>query len=244
MLRTNFQIQIMERRIINKVTAMINNIYKKNFFDILDKYLIADLNTMLVDVEDKPSGGLSYPAVQAIICGMELLGKIMSKGIKNKDKAFFYFWDEYFIKDNTQYDNKDLRKVFRFAVRNNISHLYLTPAKIQISKCGQGHLEKMTNGNLNIDAKFLFKDFMKTYQRLKDSLIKVDDSSLNEQFDIGYNKTVKGLGYASDTDKYLATLTVSEPFVTASGINNIMYPSNASTATFEDFTRFNEIYKD
>ena len=61
----------------------------KSFFELVDKYLIPDLETLVLEIESKESGGVGYPSIHTILVGMELLGGIIS-GKKDKE-AFHYF---------------------------------------------------------------------------------------------------------------------------------------------------------
>src|SRR3972149_9563014 len=56
---------------------------------LIDKYIIADLTTMIDSVPVSESGACCYPAVQTLISLMELLGKICRHDVEY-DKSFKY----------------------------------------------------------------------------------------------------------------------------------------------------------
>ena len=135
----------------------------KAFFDLTDRYLIADLRTM--SSINKSSGGLGYPMLQTILSGMELVGKLIS-GHKNRG-AFDSFWGE-FKKDHPEYDGLD--ELFR-SLRNSTAHIFHARVGIQVSKSRKGHLTRTKEGCINIDALDLFNDFEETYKRVKQSVL-------------------------------------------------------------------------
>jgi len=160
---------------MNKVNQQKDTEDAKHLFDLLDRYLIADLEMMVNGIPAKPSGGLGYPAIQTIISGMELLGMLMS-GKKN-DEAFRFFWDNYLKKSYPEYNNDHLRKIFRNCIRNGTAHYFLVKPKILITKKGKNHL-KISNNSLIIDLKILYKHFKNIYKQLKDKITNAKDPKM------------------------------------------------------------------
>lgn len=164
----------------------------KSFFALLDRYLIEDLEVMVCKVPAGKTGGLGYPAMQAILSGMELLGMVLSGG-KWSTNAFNYFWEEHFAKDNPQYDQPGLCEIFRDSIRNGIAHLFLMKFGIRLSKAGKANLTRK-EGDLNIDVICFYSDFRKTYIKVKHNLLNAGmNSELLDSFSKGYTKLVEQL---------------------------------------------------
>jgi hypothetical protein len=192
----------------------------QQFFNLLDKYLIGDLKVMVHEIPARPSGGLGYPSIQTILSGMELLGRILSEDKANA-VAFYYFWDNFFVKDNPKYGGQRLKKIFRNSIRNGIAHYFLAKSGIQLSKVDTGNLTKTPNGDLNIDIITFYNDFLKTYSRVKTELMASSEGeALVRSFETGYVKLVNDLKVAKvDIDEYTRNLSVypQEHFVGPSG---------------------------
>jgi hypothetical protein len=192
----------------------------QQFFDLLDDYLIGDLEVMVNEVPARPSGGLGYPSIQIILSGMELLGRVLSGG-KEDVEAFNHFWDYFFIKDNPCYNNSRLKKIFRNSIRNGTAHYFLAKFGIQLSKGDDCNLTRTSNGELNIDIVTFYKDFLKSYSRIKAELMASSESGdLVNNFEVGYMNLVKDLRAAKmDIDSYIKDLPVfpQESFISPSG---------------------------
>lgn len=142
----------------------------KQFFDLLDRYLMGDLETMVCEIRARTYGGLGYPAMQTMLSAMELLGLVISGG-KRDQHAFYYFWDNYLAVGNPGYNaDPRLKKIFRNAIRNGIAHHFLAKFGIQLSKEDTGHLTRTETGELNIDVSTFCKDFKKVYSTVKNQL--------------------------------------------------------------------------
>lgn len=222
----------------------------EQLFNLLNAYLIGDLNTMVHEVSARPAGGLGYPGIHTILVGMELLGRLFSGG-QEDEHAFNYFWDNYFVHDNPQYNNARLKKILRNSIRNGTAHIFLVKFGIQISKNNNGNLTRTQAGDLNIDLITFFEDFKKTFTRIREQILNTDDEVLIARFKKGYELLINELNASKiDVDEYVKTLpdypsqkimgaetttkvdpfaTVSEQIVTTSGYN-----SNVSVTRLPD----------
>ncbi|OGB80274.1 hypothetical protein A2011_00165 [candidate division CPR3 bacterium GWE2_35_7] len=223
----------------------------KSFFRLLDDYLIGDLNTMIYKVLDMPIGGLSYPSVHTILCGMELLGIVLSKG-KKDEHAFGYFWDNYFVKDNSQYNDKRLQKIFRYTIRNGTAHFFLVKFGIQLTKRNKGNLTKTQNDELNIDIKSFYLDFQKTYQRIKNESLNKKNKQLQNSFIEGYRILLNELqATKQDVNQYIQnipefpTLNVNLQSISsgASGVNYNQKTEIIARKTTTSGTKLQEFIK-
>ncbi len=210
----------------------------KKIFESLDRYLIGDLNTMIIEIKGRNFGGLGYPAIQTIAGGMELLGKMLSGGHKSKG-AFEYFWEEYFAVVNPSYKDKHLMKIFRDAVRDGTAHYFLVKFGIQVSKEGRNNLTKTKENNLNIDLIVLFEDFHKTYNKIKQVLLESDEKSeILKKFYDGYKSLLSDLNdskvfireFIKNMPNYKDTTTEVSMGISKSG-SSISYTTPANFAT-------------
>lgn len=222
----------------------------EQLFNLLNSYLIGDLNTMVYEVSARPSGGLGYPGIHTILVGMELLGKLFSGG-QEDEHAFNYFWDNYFIQDNPQYNSTRLRKILRNSIRNGTAHYFLVKFGIQISKNNNGNLTRTLNDELNIDLITFFEDFKKSFMKIRELLLNTNDKVLLARFKKGYQLLLNEMKASKvDIDEYVKSLpeypnteikgiltttkvdsfaTVSSQVITTSGYNG-----NASITRLPD----------
>ena len=222
----------------------------EQLFNLLNSYLMGDLNTMVYEVSARPAGGLGYPGIHTILVGIELLGKLFSGG-QEDEHAFNYFWDNYFVHDNPQYNSPRLKKILRNSIRNGTAHIFLVKFGIQISKNNRGNLTKTLAGDLNIDLITFFEDFKKTFARIRDQILCTNDAILLGRFEKGYELLISELKASKiDVDIYVKNLpeypspeingvptttkvdsfaTVSSQVITTSGCN-----SNASVTRLPD----------
>ena len=168
----------------------------KSFFELVDRYLIADLETLVLKIESKESGGVGYPCIHTILVGMELLGVIMSG--ETKAKAFYYFWDNYLQIKYPEYKNPALKEIFRKVVRNGTAHIYFVKAGITINRTGP-HLkviEYRGDKFLHLNLKNLYSHFHNCYEEIKNKVLGEDKASL-DAFRTGYFTFSKQMDYAS-----------------------------------------------
>lgn len=168
---------------MNEATKTIDN--AKSFFELVDRYLIADLNKLVLEIESKESGGLGYPCIHTILVGMELLGMIMSG--KTEAPAFYYFWDNYLQIKYPEYKNPALREIFRKVVRNGTAHIYFVKAGISINRTGP-HLkviEYRGDKLLHLNLKDLYSHFRDCYDEIKNKVLGEDKAYVNA-FRTGY----------------------------------------------------------
>lgn len=200
--------------------------YTRKLFEYLDRYYVADLNTMINEVPGRPSGGLGYPAIHAIITGMELLGRLMTD--LRDESAFSAFWNRYFPEINPRYKNEHLKKVFRENIRNGTAHIFLVKSGIVIDKGGRNHLSITERGELHINLKVLLNDFFKAYGKLK------------EEIELGNEDLYKGI----DNIKYDQEVALKQVEAYINSLKNnkkdpkISYtaPSNSATVSASIFT--------
>jgi hypothetical protein len=142
--------------------------YLQSLCGIFEREVIKDLETMIKIPATQSGGGLGFPIMQTILSGMEFWGIVMSNGETN-DKAFNYFWNELFIKDNPQYDKPNLSKIFRVSIRHGTAHYCVAKIGIVLSKIDSGNLTNK-EGHLNIDVITFYNDFLKTYASIKEQI--------------------------------------------------------------------------
>ena len=181
---------------------------------------------------------------------MELLGKLFSGG-QQDEHAFNYFWDNYSIHDNPQYNNPRLKKILRNSIRNGTAHIFLVKFGIQISKDNNGNLTRTLNGDLNIDLITFFEDFKKTFTRIREQILNTNDDVLLIRFKKGYELLIDELKASKiDIDEYVKNLrdyplpeimntpttTKVDPFATVSEqvVTTSDYNSNVSVTRLPD----------
>jgi len=177
-------------------TKAIDN--AKSFFGLVDRYLIADLETLVLKIESKESGGVGYPCIHTILVGMELLGMIMSG--KTEASAFYYFWDNYLQIKHPEYKNPTLKEIFRKIIRNGTAHIYFVKAGISINRTGP-HLEIIEyRGDkfLHLNLKDLYLHFRDCYDEIKNKVLE-EDSAYISTFQMGYSNFSKQMNDASLT---------------------------------------------
>lgn len=132
----------------------------KAFKELLDKYTIADLKTMIYEVPNKDSGGCCYPAIQTLISLMELLGKICRHDLQ-KEMAFGYVLQ----KMGLEYQFSGLAANLYNFFRHGIAHNSLAKGGVFVKKTGDRKFHLSNNGN-NIDVRIMFEDFENMYNQL------------------------------------------------------------------------------
>ncbi len=146
--------------------------FLRNLFDLLDNYLVKDLETLVKIAQQGEDGGVSYPALQTIMSGMELLGLILSG--ETNEPAFSYYWEESLCKQFSEYSGFD--DIFRRVIRDGTAHFYLVKAGITVSTDGNDHLKyRNYKGSdcINIDLQVLYNHFIYTYNKIKSDLLSV-----------------------------------------------------------------------
>lgn len=173
------------RHISNKFMTPEKILEKANeFFNLVDNYLIKDLNTMIIEIESREfGGGVGYPAIHSVVSGMELMGLILSG--KQYDAAFDVFWNDYLEKEFPEYKKTGLKDIFRKVIRNGTAHYFLVKASISISKNNMNHLQNI-DGFLNIDLKVLLSHFLKCYQSIKEDVL--SKKTKLDNFDKGFKE--------------------------------------------------------
>ncbi len=153
-------------------------------FANLDKYFISDLESMgeLKNEWASSDGRMNFPMMLVIIIAMELLGRIFAdKKLRNKE-AFLSFWDNFFVKKNTNY--KGLGEIFYESIRNGMAHSFFPKSGIYVTKMNRGNITKKRDGRLNVDVITFYKDFKNVYDALKEEL--VNNEKIGGKYGIGY----------------------------------------------------------
>ncbi len=110
---------------------------------------------------------------------MELMGALFTGKPDGMSKNHNAFWTE-FEKDNPRYKSTDnaLRNIFRQIARNGVAHLLLPKAGISVNRPhddkANRHLQLYPHRGekrIFISCQELYKDFKKTYARLKTEII-------------------------------------------------------------------------
>jgi hypothetical protein len=177
-----------------------------------------------------------------MLSGMELFGSLLSGGYKN-ERAFNYFWDNYWTKVNPLYNSEVLKDIFRNSIRGGTAHYFLVKFGIQISKENKNNLTKTKEDNLNIDLVVMYEDFRRVFFFIKGELLKDIDSEMTKKFLKGYDELVKEMKYSKiAVEKYISNIADyqrEEPttvFRTAANFATVSqkvinYSANASTTT-------------
>lgn len=141
---------------------------QKAFKELLDKYTVADLESMIYQVPEKASGACCYPAIQTLISLMEMIGKLLRRSegeiaIKN---VLDEMGGKYQSTGNFEHVLYDL-------FRNGIAHNSLAKGGVFIRKSGADDGFHLSNNGKNIDVKIFFEDFKKTYENLFNTKLKL-----------------------------------------------------------------------
>lgn len=142
--------------------------YEQNlmlFKDLIERYTIADLKSMIYSVEIKASGACCYPAVQTLFSLMELLGRLLKHGVKNTEAFIVVF--NYLGSEYTEEIGIKLYDYFR----NGIAHTSLAKSGVAVKKTGDRKFHLSNNGN-HIDIKLMFEDFLIILSEIFDSKLK------------------------------------------------------------------------
>ena len=189
---------------------MLTNEQIKTFFNLLDCYLVGDINTFLrEDIMSQRCGGCCFPAIQTIASGMELLGLLMFGGNyleikKDTDRNFRVFkdfWNNYMVKKSPDY-KIITPQLFRDSVRNPIAHFSFVRRKVFIMKEGEKRIW-VEEGFLKINLPKLASDFLSCYFDIRNVLLDEKNIKTISIFSIGY-KILEG--ESSKTDSEIAKL--------------------------------------
>lgn len=177
--------------------------FLERFFRCLDKYLFQDLDTLASSNLDNlyAPGRLNFPLLLTTMSAMELLGKVLTDQSLKNASAFMSYWENFFLKTH-QGDSRytsDLGKLFYDAIRHGCAHYFLVKSGIQVSKSTRqdDHLTVTKDRRLNVNALALYKDFLSSYQDLRERFSK-NPSSFDSY--IGYNN------FTTDLDKEIKTI--------------------------------------
>jgi len=135
----------------------------KAFKDLIESYTIADLKSMIYDIEVKPSGSCCYPAVQTLFSLMELIGKLITPDATD-EKAFVAT----FIRLGVSYNDKTMATKLYEYFRHGIVHNALAKGGVQVKKSNDRAFHLSNNGN-NIDIRILLEDFIPLFRDIFDS---------------------------------------------------------------------------
>jgi hypothetical protein len=107
-------------------------IYRLNlnyFLDLVERYTIADLETMIMEIPARSSGGCGYPAIQTLISLLELLGDLKSSGLSDQE-AF----TSIFCELGEKYNKRALAGKMYNRFRHGIAHTSLAKTNVWVSK--------------------------------------------------------------------------------------------------------------
>lgn len=144
------------------------------FKDLIERYTIADLKSMIYDVEIKNSGACCYPAVQTLFSLMELLGRLRRQNVSDQES-----FCSIFVKLGSDY-SKSIGKYLYEYFRNGIAHTSLAKAGVWVKKEGDKNFH-LSNEGKNIDIKIMFQDFLVFFNKFFDQeLVKSEKQSYYE----------------------------------------------------------------
>lgn len=196
--------------------------YQKNlqlFRDLIERYTIADLKSMIDDVQVKPSGACCYPAVQTLFSLMELLGRLLKHDAVDTE-AFTVI----FTNLGHHYTKEIGTKLFDY-FRNGIAHTSLAKAGVAVKKEGDKNFH-LSNTGKHIDIKIMFEDFLVFFKDIFD--VKLKNSRLESYYEGNLKKLFKSLNIPWDATA-IGDLDVSADY-TRTYITPV---SNASTTTVD-----------
>lgn len=124
------------------------------FKDLIERYTIADLKSMIYNIEVKPSGSCCYPAVQTLFSLMELIGKLIAPNATD-EKAFVAT----FIRLGVSYKDATMATKLYEYFRHGIAHNSLAKGGVQVKKSRDKAFHLSNSGN-NIDIRILLEDFI------------------------------------------------------------------------------------
>lgn len=139
------------------------NQYEHNlvrFKELIDKYTIADLKTMIYSVSVSESGACCYPAIQTLISVMEMLGRICRHDLKEEESFGFIL-----SKLGQQYNDPEVKTRLYKMFRHGIAHSSLAKGGVFINKRGDSNFHLANNKNY-FDIRIMFEDFIKAYDDL------------------------------------------------------------------------------
>lgn len=129
--------------------------------NLIEGYLLGDLESMATEVQSKEIGACGYPMVMAVLSGSELLGA-MTSDIAQGDRIESY-WKTYMAKVDPLYAY--LGKVASQLARNGIAHTYLTHLGVLVVRGNpRRHLTLSMSEELIFDCLELHKDFRESYE--------------------------------------------------------------------------------
>ena len=189
------------------------NEYKNNlkaFKDLLDKYTIADLESMINHIPVKESGACCYPAIQTIISMMEMLGKLI------RDKEGIEAINVILTEMGSKYSSIiGLDQILYDLFRNGIAHNSLAKAGVFVRKSGTDDGFHLSNNGKNIDVKLFFNDFKTVYEELFTG--KLIDSNSETYYERNLKKVLSELGINWEGDRQSFTPSTTT-FTTTSGV--------------------------
>lgn len=195
------------------------NRYQQNltlFKDLITRYTIADLKSMIYDVEIKDSGACCYPAVQTLFSLMELLGRLLKHSVKDAEAFIVVF--NYL---GPQYTKEIGIKLYDY-FRNGIAHTSLAKSGVAVKKAGDRKFHLSNTGN-HIDIKLMFEDFLIKFGEIFESKLK--DTKLESY----YETNLKDLF----TSLHIPWEPVATGDLDVSADYTRTYISNASTTTLK-----------
>lgn len=136
------------------------------FKDLIERYTIADLTSMIYAVEIKDSGACCYPAVQTLFSLMELLGRLLKHNVKDTE-AFLVV----FTQLGPKYTKETGTKLYDY-FRNGIAHTSLAKAGVAVKKTGDSNFHLSNEGN-DIDIRIMFEDFLKVFNDIFETKLKI-----------------------------------------------------------------------
>lgn len=158
---------------------MINTDFDSFIVKYIDTYLFDDLETICGIRKKKGNGAYLY--IFAVCSGMEFLGALLredspiKEGRVNTSNALGHYIGHYLIPvvDKRYKDNYSrFQKIASVLIRNGLAHSYAPKGPIAVGRynCPYLHMNfHQINGTkqLFINADILYKDFKKSYDRVK-----------------------------------------------------------------------------
>ena len=150
---------------------MSNNVTVTVFLSqMVDGYLLSDLDVMVQTQPRSAMGHLGFPIVSACCGGIELLGALASSNPYNKMAGAEYFrsyWVDYLY---PQSQRSALALPFYSLLRHGLAHCFVTKPSVIVTKYEPTRHLTMDQGTFVVDSTALAVDFKDSYRVFKQRL--------------------------------------------------------------------------
>ena len=126
---------------------------------LIEGYLLGDLESMANEVTLKEIGAVGYPMVMAVLSGSELLAALATD--EKKDNRIETYWTRYMAKVDVRYG--DLGRIACQLARHGIAHSYLSHFGVLVVRGQPGLHLSLWGGEVVFDCVELYEHFRESY---------------------------------------------------------------------------------